>query len=81
MCLFDDCIDRNSIGRDPLIPVENKSKMRSLSFPRQKHAKNHFGNQLNSESRTSRLSRQGESVKPTFTSLARLPGGLEEGVG
>ena len=52
MCFFDDWIDGGG-----LISVGNISKMRSPSFPRQKHTKNQFGNQLDSESNMNRLSR------------------------
>jgi hypothetical protein len=46
---FDDWIDGNSIGHDPLIIIEGVglilvgiSKTRSPSFPRQKYTKNRF---------------------------------------
>ena len=73
MCFFDDWIDGNSISRDPRIYIDG------WSYPSRKHLQNmfskfttlkvyqnRFGNQLDSESRMSRLSRQGESAKPTF---------------
>ena len=83
---FDDWIDGNTIGhesliyrRGGLIPVGNISKMRFPSFPHQKHTKNQFGNKLDLESRTSRLSLQRESGKPTFVGSGRCLAGGEGG--
>jgi hypothetical protein len=61
-----------------LIPVRNISKKHSLSFSRRKYTKNRSGNQIDSESRTSRLSRQGKSTKPTFMGSG-MPTGLASG--